>query len=126
MGGLVQVSDTKWQPFTGGKPNVAYDALEVSIPMPIHNGQYRGLGTDDTKGHEKRTKLPHPKITKESSPVKSKALLQNFFEQHGLDTVTYIVVNGVVRSVITESDQFTAAEARQAYSQLSLKRDSYC
>lgn len=126
MGGLVQVSDTKWQPFTGGKPNVAYDALEAPVQLPVHNGQYRGLGTEDTKGLAVRTVWPHPKITKQSSPVKTKELLQNFFEQHGLDTVTYIVINGVVRSVINESDKFTAAEAKQEYTSLSQKRDSYC
>jgi len=32
MGAIAQVSDTKWQPFTGGKPNVAYDALESTPP----------------------------------------------------------------------------------------------
>ena len=125
MGGLAQITTTKWQAFTGGKPNVNYDALE-SPPQASHHSQYRAIGTEDSKGSTSRTEWPHSKISQSSSIVTVKDLLHEFFKQHGMDTISYLVVDGAVRSVVDEIDQFEETAALAAYDTVSAKYDSYC
>lgn len=45
---------------------------------------------------------------------------------HGMDTISYLPCNGIVRSVIKESDQFNKADAIKEYETISKKYDSYC
>jgi hypothetical protein len=91
MGGVEQIGPSSYATWTGGKPNVKRNSLEVPNPSDIEPTQYRPTGVSSAaKSQHYRTTGLAIKFTKDCDLLSFQKDIMDHMVDNGLDTISYL------------------------------------